>query len=223
VHNQPLQRTAGVAVLVVPTVTGARPAAERRSVMPTTATTEERVDRIARKVRERGLRFGPTLTDESIADFESRGGCLLPDGYRAFLQHVGDGGIGPPAYGLLRLGQTPDDMSVEESRSWAEVRNLSRPFPFTRPWVWEDGDLCDEGTREQVEHGSIHLGTDGCAQYWVLIVSGPERGNIWMLADVGITPTAPKRDFLQWFEDWLMASASGGHDPPLHWPRRGNR
>jgi hypothetical protein len=24
-----------------------------------------------------------------------------------------------------------------------------------------------------------------------------------MLADVGITPTAPKRDFLQWFEDWL--------------------
>jgi hypothetical protein len=24
-----------------------------------------------------------------------------------------------------------------------------------------------------------------------------------MLTDVGITPTEPKVDFLQWFEDWL--------------------
>ena len=171
--------------------------------MPTTAAIEDRIDRIARKARERDLRLGRKLTDDSIADFEARCGCTLPDGYRAFLQHVGDGGSGPPTHGLLGLGQTPDDMSEEESHFWVDVKRVSRPFPFTRPWVWEAGDSSDEGTRDQIEDGSIHLGTDGCAQYWLLIVNGPERGNVWMLADVGVTPTVPKRDFLQWFEDWL--------------------
>jgi hypothetical protein len=39
--------------------------------------------------------------------------------------------------------------------------------------------------------------------YWCVIVTGPERGNVWMISDEGIQPTAPKRDFLQWYEDWL--------------------
>lgn len=171
--------------------------------MPTTAASDERVDRIARKARERGARLGPPLTEDAIAAVEVRCGCALPDGYRAFLRHVGNGGVGPPAYGLLPLGETPDNMSAAESQAWIESRRVLRPFPFTNPWVWEDGDSSDEGTREQVEDGTLHLGTDGCAQYWLLVVSGPERGNVWMLADVGITHTVPKRDFLQWYEDWL--------------------
>ena len=171
--------------------------------MTPTAAPNERLDRIARKVRERGTRLGPAVPDDAIAAFEARCGCALPDDYRAFLRHVGNGGVGPPAYGLLPLGETPEHMAAEAARPWAELRRVRRPFPFTRPWVWEDGDPSDEGTREQVADGTLHLGTDGCAQYWLLVASGPERGNVWMLADVGITPTAPKRDFLQWFEDWL--------------------
>jgi hypothetical protein len=80
---------------------------------------------------------------------------------------------GPPAYGLLRLGQTPDDMSEEESRPWANPNGAGRPFPFTRPWVWEDGEPSDKGTREQLADGTLHLGTDGCAQYWLLVVAAP--------------------------------------------------
>jgi hypothetical protein len=38
---------------------------------------------------------------------------------------------------------------------------------------------------------------------WILIVTGPERGNIWFKCGEGIQPTSPKRDFLRWFEDWL--------------------
>jgi hypothetical protein len=37
----------------------------------------------------------------------------------------------------------------------------------------------------------------------LLIVTGPDRGHVWQLADVGVTPTRPKREFLRWFEDWL--------------------
>jgi hypothetical protein len=171
--------------------------------MPTTATPEERLDRIAHKVRECGTRLAPAISEDAVVAFEARCGCPLPEGYRAFLRHVGNGGVCPPSYGLLPLGETPNDMTEEESGPWAELQHVGRPFPFTRPWVWENGDPSDEGTREQVDDGTLHLGTDGCAQYWLLVVSGPQRGNVWMLADVGITPTAPTRDFLQWFEDWL--------------------
>jgi len=38
---------------------------------------------------------------------------------------------------------------------------------------------------------------------WHLIVKGPETGNIWWICGEGIQPTAPKRSFLRWFEDWL--------------------
>jgi hypothetical protein len=76
-------------------------------------------------------------------------------------------------------------------------------FPFTAQWIWENDELTDEGSRDQVGHGSICLGTDGCAIYWHLIVTGPERGNVWMICGEGIQPTCPKRDFLTWFEDWL--------------------
>ncbi|MFT3786922.1 MAG: SMI1/KNR4 family protein [Tepidisphaeraceae bacterium] len=171
--------------------------------MPNPDALEGRITRIARRVGERGICLEPPLTEDCIRSFEAKCGCVLPEGYRAFLRYVGNGGAGPASYGLVPLGATPDDMSPAESRTWVELQRVSRPFPFTKPWVWEDGNSSDEGTREQVEDGTLHLGTDGCGQYWLLVVCGPERGNVWMLADVGITHTMPKRDFLQWYEDWL--------------------
>jgi len=163
----------------------------------------ERLTRITEKVRAHGLRLGPAVTEDILSNFELRCGCALPEGYRAFLKEIGDGAFGPPSYGLLRFAEPPPDMSQEEARPWADSRRLCLPFPFTRHWVWEEADDSDEGAQEQVADGTLHLGTNGCAQYSLLVVTGPERGNVWMLADVGITPTVPKRDFLQWFEDWL--------------------
>ncbi len=44
--------------------------------------------------------------------------------------------------------------------------------------------------------GVLTLGTDGCGQFWALVVHGPQFGKVWMLADVGITPTVPALTFL---------------------------
>jgi hypothetical protein len=38
---------------------------------------------------------------------------------------------------------------------------------------------------------------------WHLIVTGAERGNVWMLCGEGVVPQDPNRDFLTWYEDWL--------------------
>ncbi len=70
-------------------------------------------------------------------------------------------------------------------------------------WVWEDGDSSAEGTKTDVTHGIFVLGTDGCGQYWILVANGPASGQIWMLADVGITPLVPSMTFLEWYEAWL--------------------
>jgi hypothetical protein len=163
----------------------------------------ERVARIAEKVRGRGLRLGAPLSEEEVSQFERRHEVALPEGYREFLLRVGNGGVGPPAYDVAALGEAAGDMRGEEARVCRELPHVREPFPFTRPWCWEEGDLSDEGTREQVGHGVIYVGNDGCGMYWYVVVTGPERGNVWMICGEGTQPTAPKRDFLQWYEDWL--------------------
>jgi hypothetical protein len=30
-------------------------------------------------------------------------------------------------------------------------------------------------------YGSLLLGTDGCGMYWHLIVTGPQRGHVWLI------------------------------------------
>ena len=127
----------------------------------------------------------------------------LPQEYREFISRVGNGASGPPEYGLLPLGEICADLLPAEKLTWRSLEGLRRPFPFTKPWVWEEGELSSEGSREQVGDGSIMLGTDGCGIYWHLIVSGPERGTVWQLTGEGIQPLCPKRNFGEWVSDWL--------------------
>ncbi len=167
----------------------------------------QQIHRVRHKLVERGANLGARLAEEEIAAFQQQHGITLPEAYRLFLLEVGNGGDGPACCGCVPLGQPADDLSPSQRRAWTELANVARPFPFTKPWVWEGGDESDEGDWEHVAYGSIYLGGDGCSQYWHLIVTGPERGHVWQFCREGILPTVPKRDFLQWYEDWL-----DGHD-----------
>src|SRR5689334_18661513 len=132
----------------------------------------------------------PATTDE-VARFEADHGVALPADYRSFLLHVGNGGVGPPAYGLFPLGTIEKHASAEERELWCSLRRLREPFPFTNYWVWEGGESSPEGTENDLNKGTIRLGHDGCGLYWHLVVTGPDRGIVWQFADVGIQPTAP--------------------------------
>ena len=152
--------------------------------------------RIQEKLKRRGIHLSPPLTEAGVADFERSNEVRLPPDYREFLLCVGDRGVGPPDYGLCGLGKTPPDFDFAST-------DLSRPFPFTLPWTWEDGDTSSEGEQEDACRGVLILGTDGCGFYWALVVRGPESGKIWSLADVGIAPTVPSMTFVEWYESWL--------------------
>jgi hypothetical protein len=161
------------------------------------------IERIAEKVRVQKRRLNPPLPNSRVVAFEQSHEISLPGGYREFIQCIGDGGDGPPHYGLNPLGQPACDMRGEERAFWTNLPHVGKPFPFTRYWIWEGGQATDEGTEDAVTHGSICIGNEGCGMYWHLIITGAERGNVWMITDEGIQPACPKRDFVTWYEDWL--------------------
>jgi hypothetical protein len=154
-----------------------------------------RIQRIQQKIVAKGVRLSPSLTEAELAAFEKRHNVTLPEDYRAFLSLIGDGGDGPPHYGLCRLGATPSDLG--------DTLHFSRPFPFTKPWVWEDGEESDEGTHEQIYQGVLIISTEGCGQNWTLVINGPEHGHVWNHSDVGMQPLNPAMTFLDWYEAWL--------------------
>ena len=163
-----------------------------------------RLERIRTELKRR-TRMNPCLFESDVEAFEQRWKIDLPQGYRQFILTVGNGGIGPPDYRLLPLGEVPRgyDRSVHEV-----LADLCKPFPLEREWVWEGEQEPKPELHRATQYGNLILGTDGCGQYWLLIVTGPQRGQIWLRTDVGIIPCDPPRDFLGWYEYWL----AGGTD-----------
>src|ERR1017187_6620631 len=66
-----------------------------------------------------GFVLRPPVPEAASTRFEEEDGVLLPEGYRAFLTRLGNGGAGP-YYGLLPL----------ERRAASGGRTLSRPSPL---------------------------------------------------------------------------------------------
>ncbi|MFE1319788.1 SMI1/KNR4 family protein [Kitasatospora phosalacinea] len=99
--------------------------------------------------------------------FEAEHGAVLPEPYRTFVAEIADGSpAGPPGQG---------------------------PVGLTVGWIWEDDEETpeeelDARVGEVCNHGPIVLGTDGCGMYWLLVVTGPHRGRVWCVTDVGATP-----------------------------------
>lgn len=166
------------------------------------------IKRINEKLQPLNYHLNPCLSIAEVETFEKTYGIRLPKGYRNFLTYLGNGGEGPPFYGLLKLGTQPSDFKIKYDK-----KILQKPFPFTETWIWDDQTgLTEEPSEEELEkvdHGMILLGNDGCAQYWFLVITGPERGNVWYLTGTGIIPCnevegyGAKRDFLSWYEAWL--------------------
>ncbi|MEU7027993.1 SMI1/KNR4 family protein [Streptomyces sp. NPDC046275] len=127
---------------------------------------------------------------QAVRSFEAEHGVVLPEPYRTFVAEICDGlPVGPPYYGLLPFAQIPDDWGAGRPR-----RLLAEPFPLTDAWVWEEDEeaLPEEEFEDRVsavcDHGSLLLGTDGCGMYWHLVVSGPQRDQVWLIDEFGAIP-----------------------------------
>jgi hypothetical protein len=185
----------------------------------------------------------PVLSTAELADLERAIDARLPAAYRTFLLEVGSGGAGP-GYGIERVERTADGWRWT-GHGFTTVEKLGVPFqPFeqqvyaqhaadqpvesdfadhgsfmeaARAWRRRDDDLLYEET-----FGAIALSHQGCGYYWLLVVSGPERGTVWDDGRAGDMPISPRAGpatrrvtFDQWYLDWLtrteaaVASAEG--------------
>jgi hypothetical protein len=150
-----------------------------------------------------GFRTHPPLSEEALREFEVRHRVVVPQDYRGFLIHVGNGGAGP-AYGLFKLGEMDDGFG---HKRWTEnggfVGVLSEPFPHTGPWndlsqepVYDESrenDLeWEDEYQRQVDawedrvywntanvNGAVPICHLGCALRQWLVVTGAEAGNVW--------------------------------------------
>jgi hypothetical protein len=50
------------------------------------------------------------------------------------------------------------------------------------------------------------LGTDDELSYWVLVLTGPQRGKVWLVTDVGAYPypypQPEAHSFTEWVQHW---------------------
>jgi hypothetical protein len=171
-------------------------------------------------------RVNAPLSEKEISSFEKLHDISLPDEYRSFLLKVGNGGAGP-SYGLFRLGEMDSSFTVEP---WTSdiVGKLSNPWPHRAEWNdltgQPDDDCEDENLIEAFESnywgpgnvpGAFPICHNGCALRELLVIRGPERGNVWYDARADYAGLRPLEDshgnrlnFLNWYRQWLDEALS---------------
>jgi hypothetical protein len=179
--------------------------------------------------------INPPVSEARLQEFKGRHGIHLPEDYRGFLLHVGNGGAGP-YYGLFALGETD---GAWENVVWEDhpgfVGDLAVPFPHTEAWNDLDGEPEYDGTKEEEYErqldifearyfsprqvaGAVPICHLGCNLRQWLVVKGPERGHVWCddRADhEGLsplqTPTRARVTFMEWYLEWLNEALANLH------------
>ena len=174
-------------------------------------------------------RLSPVAREAQLRAWEREHGVELPPDYRAFLAEFGNGGAGPD-YGLFPLGLW--DGAGAALEPWAPHAGLLRaPFPHRAAWnlpadrleppddldddarhAWQEA-LDDEYFAAALLDGAFWICHHGCALRTVLVVTGPERGNVWLDGRSDYGGLAPHLDgvgrhlgFSDWYLGWLERS-----------------
>lgn len=159
-------------------------------------------------VRSHQYKLKPCLTEAEISAFENEHQIQLPADYRNFLLEMGNGGAAP-SNGIVPLSAyfdlVPDQADPENNGTF-----LSSEFPHNEHWNPKPDS--DYTAMKQVQ-GSIAIADEGCGTTIRLVVSGAEKGNIWIDDRdnrYGVRPASAgsvsHADFFTWFNHWLDAS-----------------
>lgn len=147
-----------------------------------------------------GFRLKPPASEAELGSFETKHRIRLPDDYRTFLKHAGNGGAGP-YYGLFPL---------EKWNDFADWVLDHRPDDFLQrscplyPELDPKPNWADEFGEASPYQGTLSLGSRGCSYAMQLIVVGPYAGRVVYVDADGSPPYMVREpDFLCWYERWL--------------------
>jgi hypothetical protein len=147
-------------------------------------------------VRWHGFRCEPRASVAYLAEFENRWAITLPAEYRALLMKVGNGCAGP-YYGLSPLDEWCAPWLQEE----VPPDTLSSPF------------TAEGGRSDGLARGALRICNAGCEHYYLLVVSGPCRGQIWRdsaIDGLSLVPVKTSSEpeggtLVAWLSQWLAA------------------
>jgi SMI1 / KNR4 family (SUKH-1) len=133
--------------------------------------------------------FSPPFSEGDVLSLEQRHRISLPKDYRDFVLKVGNGGAGP-YYGIYPIAR---DYNVHHGMSGDNGIILSVPFPHTKDWDedwpreinWDAGERpSDDQDGDYFDNrhisGALCICQYGCGDFFLLVVNGNEKGNIWV-------------------------------------------
>ncbi|MGX1927830.1 SMI1/KNR4 family protein [Flagellimonas sp. 2504JD4-2] len=169
--------------------------------------------------------LNPPANKSEVEAFEQSYKVILPDCYRAFVLHVGNGGKSymnsgaGPFYGIYTLGEHLDQMVAGDPKSY--LKNESPLYPNLSDDDWtemskilNDDASSDEVYYEELERifgGILPIGSQGCTYLHGLLLNGPHKGkviNLELAAELKPRFTY-ENNFLDWYERWLDEIISG--------------
>ncbi|OMQ13389.1 SMI1/KNR4 family protein [[Flexibacter] sp. ATCC 35103] len=163
--------------------------------------------------------LGDTVTPNQILSFENEYDIKLPESYKAFLLHIGNGGISyadsaaGPSYGIYPLGKNTDEFIDENTKVY--LREDCKIFPDMTNEFWddlnknieEDEDISNEDFNIElgkIFSGLLPIGSQGCSYCSALVLNGKFKGKI---VNVDLDRQKPffafESNFLDWYERWL--------------------
>ncbi|MEZ4338583.1 MAG: SMI1/KNR4 family protein [Sandaracinaceae bacterium] len=114
-------------------------------------------------------------SEAELAAFEAAHGVRLPPAYRRYLGEVANGGTrdGVELFPLGRIvhGEPCPPLVLEALRV---------PFDAGRAESWRPRADESEASWARPMRGALPVGHGGCQTWYWLVVSGPERGEVWL-------------------------------------------
>ncbi|MCD0466506.1 SMI1/KNR4 family protein [Flavobacterium sp. ENC] len=169
--------------------------------------------------------LGNPVRPLDILNFENEYDLELPECYKSFLLHIGNGGISHsnsgagPYYGIYSLGKNTDEFIYENTKSYLKEDCKISPKMSGEYWsdlnknIEENDTISDE--EFEIELGKIFsgllpIGSQGCTYYHALVLNGEFKGRV---VNVDIERQKPRfsfeLNFLDWYERWLDEVISG--------------
>ena len=184
--------------------------------------------------------LNPPVSEAEVLAFEEKYGVSLPEDYRAFVQTIGDANaqkldtMAGPYYGLYAFGTQVDELLYKGSETYLKAPCALSPNMIQEEWEalsstllmdeeededdFEDEEEVDtteteeEYTRQcgKVFGGLLPLGSQGCAYYHALVLTGSYAGRVVNVNWDLLKPVfAFETNFLDWYERYLDEVISG--------------
>lgn len=163
--------------------------------------------------------IGPPVTVDEILKFEKEYDLELPECYKTFLLHIGNGGVSyqnsaaGPSYGIYPLGVGLDELIYENTGDY--LKENCKIYPEMTIEFWDDltQNIENESNISEEEYdvelgkiysGILPIGSLGCTGYQTILLNGEFKGRIVYANSEGYMPVFTiESNFLDWYEKWL--------------------